>query len=131
MMRILQTVSVKQVLTEMSKYKLQKRFKDNKQQLKKECDQLLFELKKLERTRKFTPSGLKTQFDKEVEMRKEKIKLIDFQIEQLDMLSIGSELHDQDIQAIIDIKVGDNWDEVAKGKTIVIKDGIIVEIRER
>ncbi|MDQ0341610.1 hypothetical protein J2S14_000403 [Lederbergia wuyishanensis] len=131
MMRILQTVSVKQVLTEMSKYKLQKRFKDNKQQLKKECDQLLFELKKLERTRKFTPSGLKTQFDKEIEMRKEKIKLIDFQIEQLDMLSIGSELHDQDIQAIIDIKVGDNWDEVAKGKTIVIKDGIIVEIRER
>ncbi|MCJ8006241.1 YlqD family protein [Lederbergia wuyishanensis] len=130
-MRILQTVSVKQVLTEMSKYKLQKRFKDNKQQLKKECDQLLFELKKLERTRKFTPSGLKTQFDKEIEMRKEKIKLIDFQIEQLDMLSIGSELHDQDIQAIIDIKVGDNWDEVAKGKTIVIKDGIIVEIRER
>jgi len=131
MMRILQTVSVKQVLTEMSKYKLQKRFKDNKQQLKKECDQLLFELKKLERTKKFTPSGLKTQFDKEIEMRKEKIKLIDFQIEQLDMLSIGSELHDQDIQAIIDIKVGDNWDEVAKGKTIVIKDGIIVEIRER
>lgn len=130
-MRILQTVSVKQVLTEMSKYKLLKKYKNNKQQLKKECDQLLFEMKKLERTRKFTQTGLKTQFDKEIAMRKEKVKLIDFQIEQLDLLPIGSELHDQDIQAIIDIKVGDNWEEITKGKTIVIKDGIITEIRER
>ncbi|MBS4198932.1 YlqD family protein [Bacillus sp. FJAT-49732] len=130
-MRILQTVSVKQVLTEMSKYKLLKKYKNNKQQLKKECDQLLFEMKKLERTRKFTQTGLKTQFDKEIAMRKEKVKLIDFQIEQLDLLPIGSELHDQDIQAIIDIKVGDNWEEITKGKTIVITDGIITEIRER
>lgn len=130
-MRILQTISVKQVLTEMSKYKLLKKYKNNKQQLKKECDQLLFEMKKLERTRKFTQTGLKTQFDKEIAMRKEKVKLIDFQIEQLDLLPIGSELHDQDIQAIIDIKVGDNWEEITKGKTIVIKDGIITEIRER
>jgi len=71
-MRILQTIAVKQVLTEISKYKLLKKYKDNKQQLKKECDQLLFEMKKLERTRKYTPSGLKTQFDKEIDMRKEK-----------------------------------------------------------
>ncbi|MCR2820744.1 YlqD family protein [Lederbergia panacisoli] len=130
-MRILQTVSVKQVLTEMSKYKLLNKYKNNKQQLKKECDQLLFEMKKLERTRKYTSGGLKTQFDKEIDMRKEKIKLIDFQIEQLDMLPIGSELHDQDIQAVIDVKIGDNWEELTKGKTIVIKDGIITDIRER
>ncbi|MBS4217774.1 YlqD family protein [Bacillus sp. FJAT-49711] len=130
-MRILQSVSVKQVLTEMSKYKLLKKYKNNKQQLKKECDQLLFEMKKLERTRKYTSGGLKTQFDKEIDMRKEKIKLIDFQIDQLDMLPIGSELHDQDIQAVIDVKVGDNWEELTKGKTIIIKDGIITEIRER
>ena len=130
-MRILQSVSVKQVLKEMSKYKLLKKYKNNKQQLKKECDQLLFEMKKLERTRKYTSGGLKTQFDKEIDMRKEKIKLIDFQIDQLDMLPIGSELHDQDIQAVIDVKVGDNWEELTKGKTIIIKDGIITEIRER
>ncbi|MBS4193960.1 YlqD family protein [Lederbergia citri] len=130
-MRILQTVSVKQVLTEMSKYKLLKKYKDNKQQLKKECEQLLFEMKKLDRTRKYTPAGLKSQFDKEIDIRKEKIKLIDFQIEQLDLLPLGSELNDQDVQALIDIKVGDNWEEVTKGKTIIIKDGTIIEIRER
>jgi len=47
------------------------------------------------------------------------------------MLPIGSELQDQEIQALIDIKVGDNWEEITKGKTIVIKDGTIIEIRER
>ncbi|MBW8350471.1 YlqD family protein [Bacillus sp. IITD106] len=130
-MRILQTIAVRQVLTEMSKYKLLKKYKDNKQQLKKECEQLLFEMKKLDRTRKYTPAGLKSQFDKEIDIRKEKIKLIDFQIEQLEMLPLGSELHDQDVQALIDIKVGDNWEEATKGKTIIIEDGIITEIRER
>lgn len=130
-MKILQTVSVKQVLTETSKQKLLLRYSQNKQQLEKECDQLIFEMKKLERSRKYPSGGLKTQFDKEIDLRKEKMKLIEFQIEQLNILPIGSEIQDQDFQALIDIKVGDNWDEIIKGKTVVVTDGIITEIRER
>lgn len=128
-MKILQTVTVKQVLTEKSKQDLHNKYEQKKRQLKKECDQLLFELKKLERTKKYSTSGLKAQFDKEIEQRKEKIKLLDFQIEQLDMLPYGSELKDQDIQALVDINIGDNWNHIAKGKTIIIKDGIVSEIR--
>lgn len=88
-------------------------------------------MKKLERTRKFSAVGLKAQFDKEIDLRKEKIKLIDFQIEQLGMLPYGSELKDQDVQALVEIEIGDNWEEIMKGKTVIIKDGIISEIRER
>lgn len=130
-MKILQAVSVKQVLTEKSKQDLLNKYEENQQQLKKECDQLLFEMKKLERTRKYSSGGLKTQFDKEIDMRKEKIKLIDFQIEQLDLLPLGSELQDQDIQALVEINIGDNWNHINNGKTIIIKDGIIIDIRER
>lgn len=88
-------------------------------------------MKKLERTRKFSAVGLKAQFDKEIDLRKEKIKLIDFQIEQLGMLPYGSELKDQDVQALVEVEIGDNWEEIMKGKTVIIKDGIISEIRER
>ncbi len=130
-MKIIQTVTVKQVLTEKSKEELSVKYIKSKQQLQKECDQLLFEMKKLERTKKFSASGLKAQFDKEIELRKEKIKLIDFQIEQLGMLPYGSELKDQDVQALVDIQVGDHWENIINGKTIIVKDGIIAEIRER
>lgn len=130
-MKILQSVTVKRVLTEKSKQQMLAKYQNDKQQLKKECDQLLFEMKKLERTRNFSSSSLKSQFGKEIDMRKEKIKLIDFQIEQLGILPLGSELKDDDVQALVDINIGDCWDDIIKGKTVVIKDGIITEIRER
>ncbi|MBO0995465.1 YlqD family protein [Bacillus sp. SD088] len=130
-MKILQKVNVKQVLTEQSKDQLLKKYERNKQQLEKECDQLFFEMKKLERNRKYPAGGLKTQFDKEIDLRKEKIKMIEFQIEQVEILPLGSELQDQEVSAMIDISVGDHWEEKVSGKTIIIKDGIITEIRER
>ena len=37
---------------------------------------------------------------------------------------------DQDIQAIFDIRVGDNWDDIIREKSVIVKDGIIIEIRE-
>lgn len=130
-MKILQKVNVKQVLTEQSKDQLLKKYERNKQQLEKECDQLFFEMKKLERNRKYPSGGLKTQFDKEIDLRKERIKMIEFQIEQVEILPLGSELQDQEVSAMIDINVGDHWEEKVSGRTIVIKDGIVTEIRER
>ncbi|KRG13498.1 YlqD family protein [Lederbergia galactosidilytica] len=129
-MKILQKVNVKQVLTEQSKDHLLRKYERNKQQLQKECDQLFFEMKKLERNRKYPSGGLKNQFDKEIDLRKERIKMIEFQIEQLEILPLGSELQDQEISALIEVSVGDNWEEKING-TIVVQDGIIIEIRER
>ncbi|KYD08224.1 YlqD family protein [Heyndrickxia sporothermodurans] len=128
-MQLLQTVTIKQVLTEKSKKELQQSYIQKKITMQKECDQLRFELKKLERTNKFSPTSLKTHFEKEINSRKEKIKLIDFQIEQLSLLPLGSEIKEQDIQAIVDVKVGDNWEKLMKEQMIIVKDGIVIEIR--
>jgi predicted RNase H-like nuclease (RuvC/YqgF family) len=128
-LKILQTVTVKQVITETSKAKMIQSLKRRIDQLKKECDQLRFERKKLEKMNKQHRSHLLTSFDKEIEKRKEKIKMIVFQIEQLRNLPIGSEVYDGEVQALVDIQVGDNWEEITREKTIVIKEGYIVEIR--
>ncbi|MED3573440.1 YlqD family protein [Cytobacillus praedii] len=128
-MKILQSVVVKQVLTEKSKLFLLEGYEKNKQQLIKECEQLKFELKKLEKTKKFQSNNLKIHFEKEIHKRQEKAKLLDFQIEQLHILPLGSELKDKEVNAIIDIEVGDCWKTVQSEKTIIIKDGIIDEIR--
>ncbi|MGE8204108.1 YlqD family protein [Heyndrickxia sp. NPDC080065] len=128
-MQLLQTVTIKQVLTEKSKKELQHSYHQKKILLQKECDQLRFELKKLERTKKFSPASLKSHFEKEINNRKEKIKLIDFQMEQLNILPLGSEIKEQEVQAIINVAVGDDWEEISSEKMIIVKDGTIIEIR--
>ncbi|MEH7353095.1 YlqD family protein [Neobacillus drentensis] len=128
-MQIIQTVVVKQILTENSKQQLFHTYHSKKLQLQKECDQLQFELKRLEKTKSFSPSALKKHFEKDIEMRKEKIKLVEFQIEQLHILPLGSELNEKEVQALVEVKVGDIWNERLGQPTIIIKDGIIEEIR--
>ena len=87
-MKLLQSVVVKQVLTEKSKEKLQDKYHTNILQLQKECDQLRFEMKKLEKNKKFHQPNLSKQFEKEIQNRLEKIKLIEFQLEQLHILTL-------------------------------------------
>ncbi|MCP3739069.1 YlqD family protein [Rossellomorea sp. BNER] len=128
-MKILQKITIKQVLTEESKRTLINKYEGRKHQLQKECDQLRFELKKLEKSKKFSSQRLKDNFEKEMSMRQEKIKLVDFQLEQLHILPLESELKEKEVQGIVDIKIGDNWDEQILDKTIVVKNGIVTEIR--
>lgn len=99
-------------------------FIEQKRQLQRECDQLYFQLKKVKANQLLT-----SQYRKEIERRKEKIKTTEFQIEQLHILPLGSELKEKELNGIVDIKIGDNWEELMREKTIVIKDGIVLEIR--
>lgn len=128
-MKIIQSVTVKQVLTENSKKELLAGYTAKKQQLQKESDQLRFELKKQEKTKKIHPASLRKHFEKEIQIRQEKVKLLDFQIEQLHMLPLGSELKEKEVQAIIEVEEGALWEDIEKGKTIIVKDGIVDEIR--
>jgi hypothetical protein len=127
--KILQSVVVKQVLTENSKKKLLDQFEKKLFQLKKEVEQLQFERKKLEKTSKLSPQEIQHHFDLEMKKRSDKIKMTTFQMEQLDTLPLGSELKEKEVQAIVDIQIGDNWDEKMNQAEIIIKDGIVQEIR--
>ncbi|HEY4550651.1 MAG TPA: YlqD family protein [Bacillus sp. (in: firmicutes)] len=128
-MKLLQSVVVKQVLTEKSKEGLQEKYHTNILQLQKECDQLRFEMKKLEKNKKLYQPNLSKQFEKEIQNRLEKIKLIEFQLEQLHILPLESELKEKEVQALVEVQIGDRWSKLTGEKTIVIKDDFIVEIR--
>ena len=128
-MKILQTVVVKQILTEASKQKLLEKYFARRLQLQKETEQLQFELKRLEKTKKFQSSALKIHFEKEMKKRQEKDKLLEFQIEQLHMLPIGSEMKEKEVKALVDVEIGDRWDERLGQVSIIIKDGIVEDIR--
>lgn len=129
-LKIIKKILVKQVVTEKSKEKLRKRFIDSKLLLEQECQQLLFEQRKLQNKKGLSKQELNNRFQKEILARKEKMNLFDFKIEQLDTLEIGSEIIEKEVEALIDVHVGDNWDALMKEKAIIIKDNIVVRIDE-
>jgi len=128
-MDIIQKVTVKQILTDNSKQKLLDRFNERKSFLQQELEQLSFQLKRLEKNQKKHSVLLEQQFEKERATRIEKMKILDFQIEQLHTLPIGSELMEKEIEGLIPVQVGDAWENVQQEKSIIVKDGVIVEIR--
>ncbi|AWI12130.1 MULTISPECIES: YlqD family protein [Bacillaceae] len=128
-MQIITTITVNQILTESSKKQLFISFQERRQQLLKEIDQLKFEMKRMEKMKKYPVSSINTYFEKEIEKRKEKVKLLEFQIEQLDLLPLGSELKEREIQGLIDVNIGDNWNESLLNRKITVKDGIVVDIK--
>ncbi|OLN22811.1 hypothetical protein BTO30_07755 [Domibacillus antri] len=126
-MHILQTVSVVQVVTETWKKDRMNMYENQKSRLERETAQLLFEKKKAERSGS-KQSEAAARFQKEIDQRHEKISGIEFQMSQLDQLPLGTELKERDIQSVVEVKEGDRFDG-RDGGTIVVKDGVIIEIR--
>lgn len=128
-MEIIQKVVVKQILTEASKQELIEYYTEQKRQIEQECDQLHFEQKKMERKKQISTRTSGRLLYPRTRPAPRKEKLIQFQMEQLEVLELGSEIREREMETIIDVQVGDKWDKSIFDKTIVVKDGIIVEIR--
>ncbi|HET7657847.1 MAG TPA: YlqD family protein [Bacillales bacterium] len=128
-MKIIKPVTVKQVLTETSKQAMLEKFRNQIFQLQKECEQLRFELRRHEKEKKFDKGTLRMKFEEEIKRRQEKNKLLDYQIEQLDILPIGSELNDGEVKTLLEVNIGDDWEKISAELAIIVKDGKIHEIR--
>ncbi|EMG27011.1 hypothetical protein LFLEISCH_13455 [Listeria fleischmannii subsp. fleischmannii LU2006-1] len=85
--------------------------------------------KKVTHKNRYQPERVSDYFEHELNLRQEKIKLVDFQMEQLSVLPLGSEIRERELETIVDVMVGDKWDENTLNKTIVVTDGVITEIR--
>ncbi|MEM5593598.1 YlqD family protein [Niallia circulans] len=52
---------------------------------------------------------------------------MEFQLKQLHILPLGTEIKEQEVMGLVDVQVGQAWESTKK--TIVVKDGIVVDIR--
>ena len=125
-MKILQSVTVKQVLTEATRKSISNRYMQEIQQLEKEVQQLQFEERKQLKNHPYG-SEIKSFFRKEVINKLEKQKLIEFQLDQLHILPLETEIKEQEVTAVVDVEIGQVWESA--NKTIIVKDGIVVDIR--
>lgn len=127
-MKIRTKVFVKQIITSKSKDKLHKKFLDAKTRLEQANQQLLFERRKLQRKKESFKRDVENKFQSQINKRQEKIKEIDFKIEQLEVLELGSEIIEKEVEALVEVSVGKRWSQVVNDKSIVIKDDVIVRI---
>ncbi|MCR6107095.1 YlqD family protein [Salipaludibacillus agaradhaerens] len=130
-MEIIKKVVVKQILTDESRTKLKEQFLARQYQITKELKQLEFVLHKKmkENTSANYQASLKESFNKETARRKERLRQLELKLGQLDELELGAELREGTIQMIEQVEEGDNWEEIMKGTEIVIKDGMVHELR--
>lgn len=127
-MKIIKKVLIKQVITEKSKEKLQKKFSESKIRLEQECQRLRFEQRKLENKGEVSIQDIAKRFQREINKRKEKMQLADFKIEQLDVLELGSEITEKEVEALVEVGIGSHWDEIMGERAIVIRDDFVIRI---
>lgn len=127
-MQIIKRVIVKQILTEQSKKKLRHSFERQIAQLELECQQLLFEKRKLMNKLTNSQQSIDHRFENEIKRRKEKKVLIEFKIEQLELLALDSEIIESEVDSLVDVEVGSSWHDISQKKSIIVKDGIVIRI---
>ncbi len=127
-MKILRKTKIKQVITPSSKEKLKQKFEKRLIRHRNELDQLQFEKKKMLHQKKFPANQVESRFKREEARRKRQIDWCEFQLNKLESLPMGSEIVEGEVEEIIEISVGDSWDQIAGNREIVIKDGIIDKI---
>lgn len=123
-------VLIKQVLTEKSKGKLRQNFTNHQMRLEQECQQLLFEQRKFQNKSGVSKQEVDQRFQQEIKNRKEKMKLADFKLEQLDMLELGSEITEKEVEALVEVEVGSHWDQIMGETAIIIEDDVVIRIDE-
>lgn len=127
-LQIIKKVLVKRVITEKSRTQLRETFEKEIRKLKRESQQLLFEQRKLQNKMNRSKQEIEERFQQEIKRRKDQIVLTEFKIEQLDVLEIGSEIVETEVEAIVDVEIGSNWNEIMSTQSIVIKDDVIIRI---
>lgn len=126
-MQIQKKVYVKQVITETSKLVLREKFASQMNQLERECQQLLFEQRKLS-SKVTDKQKVEQRFQSEINQRKDRMTIIQFKLEQLEELEIGKEIIEKEVDGMVNVEVGMDWKEMEQQTSIVIQDNRVIRI---
>lgn len=127
-MQIINRTIVKHVLTAQSKEELRLKFANEIAQLDLQCQQLLFEKRKLINKLSHSKQSIEQRFNKEINRRKDEKVVLEFKLEQLEILALGNEIIEKEVDTLVEVEVGSNWQELSKKQSIIVKDGIVIRI---
>lgn len=132
-MRIKRPVTVKMIVTEKTKERLLQQCEQSIRQLELELDQLSFERRKLmhraEKQGREAMQQAEERLQQEVSERRGRLEQLHAQYEQIGNLQEGSEITHSQVDSDVEVRVGDDWEALTQETEIILKDGIVYEIR--
>ena len=133
MITIRQPVAVKIILTEETKQTWLAELRRLVNQTIAELEELEFRGKQWQRDAEKQGEAAVQATEQRIEMersqRVERREQLIAQLSQIQQMDIDSEVPNGTVETSIDVEVGDSWEKVVLGSEIVVKDGIVVEIR--
>jgi hypothetical protein len=133
MLTIRQPVTVKFILTELAKQQILADHRQQIENLTNELDQLEQQGRQALEEAMAQGGEIAAQVREQIEQEKnnrigQREQLIQ-QMQQIQQLELGTEVQNMNVETSVDVRVGDDWGKVLLGSEIIIKDGIVHEIR--
>jgi YlqD protein len=134
MLKVNVPVPIKLILTEQTKQGIIGEINGAIQQIQNELDQIDFQSRKaLQDAEKAgnqqAVAAIQGRVQQEVGVRMERREQMMQQLVQIQQSEIGSEIPGGQIDTSVEIRVGDVWEDVVQGTEIVLRDGVVAEIR--
>jgi transcription elongation GreA/GreB family factor len=121
------------ILTEQTKQGITGEINQAIQGIQHELEQIEFQARKaLADAEQHGPEavqGLTARINQERGMRMERREQLMQQLVQIQQSPINSEIPGGQVESSVEVRVGDIWEEKVQGTEIVLKDGVVVEIR--
>jgi YlqD protein len=130
---IRQPVAVKFILTETTKQQILA-------EQRRQVDRLTAEIEQIEQQgaamleQAMAQGGaqaqeLRQRLEQEKNNRIQQREQVIQQIQQIQQMELGTEVPNMNVETTVDVRVGDDWSKILRGAEIIIKDGIVHEIR--
>ena len=134
-MTITRPIALRVIVTEQFKEEMAKELQEAADTTQRRIDQINFQARRvladLQRTDLTQAMQVRQQIEAE-KGRQESVKkeLLD-RAKEVQELAMGTEFPRGTLEGVVDLSEGDNLYEKLTGAEIVIKDGVVIEIRER
>ncbi len=133
MLTIRQPVTVKMILTEETKQNWLAELRRLINGTIAELEELEFRSKQMLREAEKQGDAAVKATEEQIEMermqRVQRREQLIAQLSQIQQMDLNAEVPNGTVETTVDVQVGDSWDAVLLGGEIVVKDGVVVEIR--
>jgi len=128
------SIAVQAVVTEKLKEELKAELEEAAETTQRRIDQMDFQSRRfladLQRTDLTQAMGARRQIEAERRRQEAIVQDLRRQIEEAEKLELGSEFARGSLEGTVDIEAGDDLFKKLSASQILIKDGIVVEVRE-
>ncbi|OEH85790.1 hypothetical protein BHU72_03130 [Desulfuribacillus stibiiarsenatis] len=131
-MLVKRSVRVKMIMTDETRKEIEEKYLGELHQIRIELEQLEFQNKKLvaeARRKSIDAKDIIYKFDQEKKKRALRLEQLEIKIKEILKIENGVELAYSTVDSYVTVEIGSKWETLIESPEIILKDGIVVEIR--